>query len=165
MLLAGLAGATPAEASVKSNIAMGRIADDRTCVPPSPYAEALTTNSISRQAAHRHQALAAVPRAALRWWMEPVKSGRHLSKPWRTARESLDGWDATSPPGGWKRAQTAIKGRWSRFRRGRTAHLRGLLYLGAGGRSNRLRSTALPGSPHGLDFSVVMALPHANPVQ
>ena len=73
-LLKELARATPAEAGVKGNIAMGRMSDDRTCVAPSPYAEALTTNNISRQAANRFQALAAVLREVLKWW-SPLNPG------------------------------------------------------------------------------------------
>jgi hypothetical protein len=59
VLLAELARATPAEVASAGGHAKAATSDDAT-KQPSPYAEALTTNGISRQTAHRYQALAAV---------------------------------------------------------------------------------------------------------
>jgi hypothetical protein len=47
-----------------SGLKQGPLSNDAT-TEKSPYAEALTTNGISRQTAHRYRALAAVPDAGL----------------------------------------------------------------------------------------------------
>jgi hypothetical protein len=61
-LLKIMVRATPAEACAKGNELMGHKSNDATRVGPSEYAKALTDNGISKQSAHRHQALAVVPR-------------------------------------------------------------------------------------------------------
>lgn len=77
-LLKDLARATPAAAGAKGNVTMGRMSNDATCVA-SPYAETLERTGISRQTAHRYQALAAVPNetfeAAMREPERPTTAG------------------------------------------------------------------------------------------
>ena len=63
-LLSEMTRATPAEAGSISNGGKGRTSDDGIC-GSSQFAEALTKNNISRQTAHRYQALAAVPDAVM----------------------------------------------------------------------------------------------------
>jgi hypothetical protein len=65
VLLAELARVTPSDAGKASGVARSNVSDDGTRSTVSPYAEALTTNGITRQTAHRYQALAAVPPAVL----------------------------------------------------------------------------------------------------
>ena len=84
-LLRDLARATPAEAAAVGGQTGGRGRDshvaplDKAIQPASPYAETLTRTGISRQTAHRYQALAAVPQAtfdeALREPTKPTTSG------------------------------------------------------------------------------------------
>lgn len=76
-LLKELARIEPAEKAAKANAVQGRSSNGTTNV--SPYAEALQSTGISRQTAHRYQALANVPQetfeAALREPEKPTTSG------------------------------------------------------------------------------------------
>jgi hypothetical protein len=97
-LLALLARATPTEAGQSGGHAKAATSDDAT-KQPSPYAEALTTNGFSRQTSYRYQVLAPLKSAVLRWWMEPDKSRRRLSKPRHALLESLGQGEPAYPLG------------------------------------------------------------------
>lgn len=77
-LLKALARATPQTAGVAGGHAKAGTSNDATC-QPSPYAETLARTGISRQTAHRYEALANVPKdvfeAALRDPVKPTTSG------------------------------------------------------------------------------------------
>lgn len=62
-LLKDLARAEPSERAERANITMGRSSPEATNVSPSPYAAALDQHGISRQTAHKFQALASIPKA------------------------------------------------------------------------------------------------------
>lgn len=64
VLLAELARAIPQTANL-SGLRNEPMSDDMTRAAESPYAEALTTNGISRQTSHRYQALATVTSTVL----------------------------------------------------------------------------------------------------
>lgn len=74
-LLRDLARATPAEAGkVSGEVRAPNVSHAETRSPPSPYADTLARTGISRQTAHRYQALADVPAATFEAAMrEPVK--------------------------------------------------------------------------------------------
>lgn len=82
-LLKELARAKPAEKADKANAKQGRSSNGRTNVS-SPYAEALQSTGISRQTAHRYEALANVPKdtfeAALRDPAEKPTTNGMLAK-------------------------------------------------------------------------------------
>lgn len=70
-LLKDLARTEPAERAERANAVQGRSSTAETNVSPSPYAAALAEQGMSRQAAHRFQALADIPQAEF----EQVLSG------------------------------------------------------------------------------------------
>jgi len=75
-LLKELARATPQEASAKATAAhWGSRSGDVTLNNKSPFAQALADNGISKQTAHRYQALAAVPNEVMEAAMISMRAG------------------------------------------------------------------------------------------
>lgn len=103
-LLKELARATPAETAAAGGRAKAATSNDG-IQQTSPYAEALSRTGISRQSAHRYQALAEVPKAvfegAMRAPEKPTTSGMLAAEAVRTVQAARDPQPQIAPDALW----------------------------------------------------------------